>query len=704
MQPLNTPPNLVDGPLVEALKLVKINLEIRQQRRAGASDEKIRAATTACKTMRRAWWSRAQRAHSKGDGAGGHPLAKLQARLGLRDEEVDILVVVLAAQIEPDLRDAIIHARAEWMVPALTADAILGLLFHDPAERLASRRLLTPTAPLARHGLLSVQPRAVGMESQDLEIRPTEALMAYALGRSLDSGPLSRYCELVSPLHDWSHVVLPEDDKQKIWELVAGTPRIHKSLDGWGYARVMPRARGLVLLFAGPPGTGKTMLAHAIANRLRRPILRIHTSRLLTAGEHVRGVLSEALSVASMSEAVALLEDCESLLDNRNPNFLALLECLDDHDGVLLLTTNNPTAIDFAMERRIQSRIDFVPPDVTARAEIWMVHLPPEAPMASDVDVETLASAYEISGARIRNAVMLALAKMEVRGTGALTMELLREASDAQLAGRLDDLAQRSTQRFGLDRLVLAEPAQKKLNEVVAACRHREKVLGSWGFGDTLSTGKGLCILFDGPPGTGKTFTAEILAHELKLPLYRVHIPNVVSKWVGETERNIAAIFQQARSARALLLFDEADALFGKRTEVTSANDRFANMEVNLLLQEIERYDGITFLTTNLYSGLDSALQRRIQYRVSFPAPGVEERERIWRVLCPAATPVGDDVDFEELAEEYDLSGGYIKNALLRAAYLACEDGERLEQRHLKAACRAQLESLGRVVREYDDD
>jgi len=206
--------------------------------------------------------------------------------------------------------------------------------------------------------------------------------------------------------------------------------------------------------------------------------------------------------------------------------------------------------------------------------------------------------------------------------------------------------------------------------------------------------------LFDGPPGTGKTFTAEILATELRLPLYRVHIPNVVSKWVGETERNIAEIFVRARAARAMLLFDEADSLFGRRSaNASSANDRYANMEVNLLLQEIERYDGITVLTTNLFGNLDEALQRRIQFRVTFPFPEPEERGNIWKMLTPPEAPLDDSVNFAQLGKEFELAGGHIKNALLRAAYRARAEGDAIAQQHLIDAAVAECQAQGKIVR-----
>jgi SpoVK/Ycf46/Vps4 family AAA+-type ATPase len=238
---------------------------------------------------------------------------------------------------------------------------------------------------------------------------------------------------------------------------------------------------------------------------------------------------------------------------------------------------------------------------------------------------------------------------------------------------------------------------------VLDACRNHAFVMNAWGFGTRLATGKGIVVLFDGPPGTGKTLCAEVLANEIGRPLFRVNIPAVVSKWVGETEKHIQDVFAKARASHAMLLFDEADALFSRRVaETSSATDRYANMEVNLLLQEVERFEGIVILTTNLFGGLDDALRRRIGYRVTFPHPDAVQRSRIWQVLIPGRAPLAPDVDCEELGRAFDLAGGHIKNAILRAAYAAAATGGPITMRHFADAAAAECRSAGVLHRQGD--
>jgi len=207
-----------------------------------------------------------------------------------------------------------------------------------------------------------------------------------------------------------------------------------------------------------------------------------------------------------------------------------------------------------------------------------------------------------------------------------------------------------------------------------------------------------LIALFSGPPGTGKTMLAGLIARSLDLDLYQVDLGQVVSKWVGETEKQLGKVFDQAERAHAVLLFDEADSLFAKRTEVSSANDRYGNMAVNYLLQRLEQYSGVAVLTTNNDTSLDEALQRRLTLHLYLELPEVEERERLWKSFLPSRAPVRRDIDFRALANEFELSGGYIKNAAVRAAFLAAAHGAPIGMELLRLASALELEDMGRVV------
>jgi SpoVK/Ycf46/Vps4 family AAA+-type ATPase len=249
------------------------------------------------------------------------------------------------------------------------------------------------------------------------------------------------------------------------------------------------------------------------------------------------------------------------------------------------------------------------------------------------------------------------------------------------------------------DDLVLPQDTLDDVKAFVSRASNAAIVYERWGFRDKLGRGLGLAALFSGPPGTGKTMVAGLIAKALDLELYMVDLSQVVSKWVGETEKQLGKIFDAATMGQALLLFDEADALFAKRTEVKSSNDRYANLEVNYLLQRIEQFAGVAILTTNLDGSVDPAFKRRLAAEVKFYPPERAERERLWRTLLPQQTPIDGTPDFRFLAEEFpDMCGGHIRNAVLRAAFLAAGEGRSVSQDHLVRAGRTEYRSMGNML------
>jgi SpoVK/Ycf46/Vps4 family AAA+-type ATPase len=236
----------------------------------------------------------------------------------------------------------------------------------------------------------------------------------------------------------------------------------------------------------------------------------------------------------------------------------------------------------------------------------------------------------------------------------------------------------------------------------VATVRGRPLVLDEWGVGQKLASSAGVTVLFAGVPGTGKTMAAEIFASELGLDLYKIDLSTVVSKYIGETEKNLEKIFNEAASSNAILFFDEADAIFGKRSEVKDAHDRYANIEISYLLQRMEMYDGVTILATNLRANLDEAFTRRLQFAVDFPFPEKEDRLRIWQTLFPPDVPHDPDLDFGLLAHRFKLAGGNIRNIIVSAAYLAAADGRNVTMGHLLHGTRRELQKMGRLIGEED--
>jgi SpoVK/Ycf46/Vps4 family AAA+-type ATPase len=313
--------------------------------------------------------------------------------------------------------------------------------------------------------------------------------------------------------------------------------------------------------------------------------------------------------------------------------------------------------------------------------------------------LDTLATRFRFGPGNVRAAVATAVATAAVRsGAGAAGAGDVATAARHLTGHRLDSLARRVEPACGWDDLVLPAPALTQLHELCQRVELGPRVWQDWGLERTTSRARGTTALFTGPPGTGKTMAGEVVAGELGLDMYAIDLSTVVSKYIGDTEKNLERIFATASDADVVLLFDEADALFGKRSEVHDAHDRYANVETAYLLQRMESFDGIAILATNLRANLDDAFTRRLQFIVDFPVPAEPERRRIWGIALPEELPLQDDVDLDRLARDVRFTGGNIRNAVLHAAFLAAAQDTAIGMRHLDEAVRRESLKMGRVV------
>jgi SpoVK/Ycf46/Vps4 family AAA+-type ATPase len=305
--------------------------------------------------------------------------------------------------------------------------------------------------------------------------------------------------------------------------------------------------------------------------------------------------------------------------------------------------------------------------------------------------VSRVVNQFDLSTASIQSAASDALLAMS-RGTDPVSA--LWAAGRKAAGPSMSHLAQRISATATMDDLVLGQREKDLLHSIIASARQRLRVYEEWGFARSGDRGLGISALFSGDSGTGKTTAAEAIAHELDLDLYRIDLSMVVNKYIGETEKNLKKIFDAAEDGGAILLFDEADALFGKRSEVKDSHDRYANIEVGYLLQRMESYRGLAILTTNLKNSLDRAFTRRIRFIVNFPFPDEKSRAEIWRKVFPPSVPM-DDLDYGRLAT-LELAGGNIRNIALGAAFLAADEGVPIGMAHIMHAAREEYDKMGR--------
>lgn len=317
-------------------------------------------------------------------------------------------------------------------------------------------------------------------------------------------------------------------------------------------------------------------------------------------------------------------------------------------------------------------------------------------------DLGSIASKFVFTPDQIENAVHDAIELTKWEGSEYIDSSIFHRACRSQLNHNLDKRAQRIDAGGDWDRLILPESSKDTLKEVCSHVKYKSQVLDEWGFKNHLTYGTGLAVLFAGPPGTGKTFSAKILARELDLELYKVDLSQMIDKYIGETEKNISALFEDAAGSSAILLFDEGDALFGKRTEMKDSHDRYANVETAFLLQKVEAYEGISILTTNFMQNIDPAFLRRFRFVVHYPIPDVESRFEIWKGIYPENVPISKHVDFEYLAKNFELTGGHIKNIALSSAFKAASGDGKINMKCIMTSIQHELGKTGRTVLRSD--
>ena len=342
-------------------------------------------------------------------------------------------------------------------------------------------------------------------------------------------------------------------------------------------------------------------------------------------------------------------------------------------------------------------RVDLTRPKYDERLELWRRHVNGD----DGVDLSGLATKFRFTPGQIEDAAATAqnLARWRTTLGRPGTAELM-EAARRQSNRKLASLARKIKPSYSWEQIILPPDRVQQLREICDCVKYRALVYDRWGFDKRLSLGKGLNVLFSGPPGTGKTMAAEIIAGELALDLYKIDLSSVVSKYIGETEKNLSRIFAEAETSNAILFFDEADALFGKRSEVRDSHDRYANIEVGYLLQRMEEYEGVVILATNFRKNMDEAFVRRMHFMIDFPLPNPEERLRIWQSIWPSSTPRSEDLDLPYVSRRFELSGGNVRNIALGAAFLAADNGGVVNMPHLLHAIRREYQKMGKIMRQ----
>ncbi len=450
----------------------------------------------------------------------------------------------------------------------------------------------------------------------------------------------------------------------------------------------------LRLVIRGRRGAGRHSILAAMGARVGREVVAIDTQRMPRMPREMVAALRMALFRANVHGLVPMLSGLEAIEPTDNDLREMVRQVLRTHPGPIIVRTSPESML--PMDAGFLT-VTLPPLSESQRADVW-AGLCGELGLQANFD--TLAARYRIGPGvieRVASHVASRRAGAALADDGGDQTGALDEQVRQYVATRLDHVASRISRLAQWEDVALPEEMLDSLREFIGRARHRRTVYERWGYESKMSTARGLTALFYGPPGTGKTMVAGTIATELGLDLYRVDLARVVSKWLGETEKNLAEVFDAAEDGQVLILFDEADSLFAKRTDVKSSNDRYANLEVNYLLQRLDSFEGVAILTSNLDGAIDPAFKRRLSLRLQFPFPDEEMRVRLWAAHVTSQIPTEGQFDFADLARRFPMSGGYIRNAAIRAAFLAAHEGQALSQDYLLRAIQLEYREMGKL-------
>jgi len=597
-------------------------------------------------------------------------LAILAQRVGLSEFEQQLLILCLGMELDTGIAELCARCQKNPSRPFPTF-ALVFSLFSD-----ASWDALSPERPLRYWRLIEIS-QPGGQPLTTSALRADERIVNYSKGLNyLDD----RLLPLVVPIETNGDAAgLPNTHRDVVDSIVSRLKQTEST-------RSLP-----VVQLLGVDAASKHLIANEVVRSIGLQIYRMPAMLLPTQAADIE-TLARLWQRESLLLPLALYLDTSA--SNAEPNTTGqsspINRLLERLEGIAFLDTRDS----WAGLHRANFSVEVAKPTTAEQAAAWTDALG----LAAGDSPPRLAGQFNLSFTAIRQIAREVL--VTPAEDQAALPEHLWQACLARTRPQLDILAERIDPKATWDDIVLPSAESTLLHQIAEQVAHRTTVYEQWGFSQKMSRGLGISALFSGESGTGKTMAAEVIAHEMRMNLYRIDLSAVISKYIGETEKNLRRLFDAAENGGAILFFDEADALFGKRSEVSDSHDRYANIEINYLLQRMEAYRGLAILATNMKSALDPAFLRRLRFIVRFPFPGVSERKAIWQKVFPAEVPkVG--LDFDRLAR-LNITGGHIHNVAINAAFLAARSRSPVNMSLILSAARAEFRKIERPINEAD--
>lgn len=621
-------------------------------------------------------------------------LPRLMEMFGLSNVEMQAIIVCLAPELSKKYDTIYGYLQDDITRKKPTIDLILDLFCETTADKWRMRALFNSEAKLFRSGILQpIDDPGSPSGSSDLAtfVKVDRRIVNFILGNNGLDIRLKQFISQNPPDCSLEEVLVDQTIKERLYNLVSH------------HLQNQEQGQKSVINLHGPHGAGKHQLAQAICRELNCPLLCLDLDLLTTNAAELENNLQLAFREGLLTRSIIYLDNISNVTTSEHGKGILkkIAQIISEFGWLVFLAGEKDWNCQSCFERMRFTSIHLPVADVPLREKVWQHVFADETVEVQKDWSGMLAPRFALTPGQINNVVRFAQTRQQMGGEEKkIPLADYFAGCRMQSAHNLEELSVKVEPKYHWEDIVLAQDKKDLLREICNQIKHQYQVFSQWGFARKVTYGRGLSVLFSGPPGTGKTMASQVIANELQLDLYKIDLSSVVSKYIGETEKNLSKIFLEAERSNAILFFDEADALFGKRTEVKDAHDRYANIETSYLLQKIEEYEGMVIMATNLRSNMDEAFSRRIRFIVEFPFPDVELRSLIWKNHFPKEAPLAGEIDYDYLAKRFQVAGGNIKNIVLNSAFLAADKNEPITMEHILHGVKREFEKIGKLWNE----
>ncbi len=612
-------------------------------------------------------------------------LEYLYRMFGVNELERHLIGMSLAAELDPQFERVFCLLQDDYSLKMPTPDLGIRILSLDAAERLG----------LSQQFMERLKVLSIFFEGLDIKTDQNREKTGFL------TTPLKLRKRILVFIRDITS--FDEELADLVTLHTAGAkaePPVIRRDEPQRLKRLLERTEGQRFLYiSGSKGIGKKTLVKNYCRETGRMLLSVNTKRLLESPKRAEKLECLLRESRLLGRAWICFEDAElpEEPDDKCRELEDLLWLLRDYEGIPIFTSENVWQEFVETGSRQCLNYHLNDTNGAERKLLWENFLKAEE-WPADLESYKIAEKYELTPGGIRRSAEEARQQMLILGKSHMTAKMLYAACQKQLVHKLGKDAVRIKSPYQWDDLILSEANKNLLRDACNQVEYQGQVYRDWGFADKVAYGRGTSMIFYGPPGTGKTMGAQVMANELNLELYKVNMAGVMSRYVGESEKKLEQIFEQGKKSQSILFFDEADVLFGKRSETKDAQDKYANASTAYLLQKVEEYPGILILATNFLQNFDNAFCRRFKFIIEFPFPEPESRKAIWENVFPIGLEKDGEIDSEWLAEEFKLSGSQIKNIALAASFLAAGEKRGLHMRHILIALKREQLKVGKQM------